>query len=148
MYVCMQAGETVFILKEKAAELTSADRDLEMGNFYSNMDQLSLYLTRLRVYFENIADDLSESTLNVLLRQIQFLRELHFPWVRIGVCSALSSGKAFARCPEGPEFDSKQHFFSSLLFFSFLLFSFSFHVVFILGKTVLLCFCIQLTIVD
>lgn len=42
-----EAGETVFILKERAAELTSADRDLEMGNFYSNMDQLSLYLTRL-----------------------------------------------------------------------------------------------------
>ena len=59
------------------------------------MDQLSLYLTRLRVYFENIADDLSESTLNVPAhqcernytgtrgqpkfkvskRQIQFLRE-------------------------------------------------------------------------
>ena len=57
-----EARETVFILKERAAELTSADRDLEMGNFYSNMDQLSLYLTRLRVYFENIADDLSEST--------------------------------------------------------------------------------------
>ena len=42
-----EAGETVFILKEKAAELTSEDRELEMGNFYSNMDQLSLYLTRL-----------------------------------------------------------------------------------------------------
>lgn len=42
-----EAGETVFILKERAAELTSTDRDLEMGNFYSNMDQLSLYLTRL-----------------------------------------------------------------------------------------------------
>ena len=42
-----EAGETVFILKERAAKLTSADRDLEMGNFYSNMDQLSLYLTRL-----------------------------------------------------------------------------------------------------
>ena len=106
-----EAGETVFILKEKAAELTSADRDLEMGNFYSNMDQLSLYLTRLRVYFENIADDLSESTLNVPAhqcernytgtrgqpkfkvskRQIQFLRELHFPWVRIAELLGIST---------------------------------------------------------
>ena len=66
-----EAGETVFILKEKAAELTSEDRELEMGNFYSNMDQLSLYLTRLRVYFENIADDLSESTLNVPAHQCE-----------------------------------------------------------------------------
>ena len=49
-----EAGETVFILKDKSAQLTNADRDLEMGNFYSNMDQLSLYLTRIRVYFENI----------------------------------------------------------------------------------------------
>ena len=65
-----EARETVFILKERAAELTSADRDLEMGNFYSNMDQLSLYLTRLRVYFENIADDLSESTLNVFIPEM------------------------------------------------------------------------------
>ena len=106
-----EAGETVFILKERAAELTSADRDLEMGNFYSNMDQLSLYLTRLRVYFENIADDLSESTLNVPAhqcernytgtrgqpkfkvskRQIQFLRELHFPWVRIAELLGIST---------------------------------------------------------
>ena len=82
-----------------------------MGNFYSNMDQLSLYLTRLQVYFENIADDLSESTLNVPAhqckrnytgtrgqpkfkvskRQIQFLRELHFPWVRIAELLGIST---------------------------------------------------------
>lgn len=82
-----------------------------MGNFYSNMDQLSLYLTRLQVYFENIADDLSESTLNVPAhqckrnytsmrgqpkfkvskRQIQFLQELLFPWVRIAELLGIST---------------------------------------------------------
>ena len=56
------------------------------------------------------------------------------------VCSTWSSGKAFAQCTEGPEFESSQHLF---LFASFLFFSsFSFHLVFILGTTVLLCFCI------
>ena len=106
-----EAGETVFILKERAVELTSLDRDLEMENFHSNMDELSLYLTRLRVYFENMADDLSENTLNVPAhqcernytgmrgqpkfevskRQVQFLRELHFPWVRIAELLGIST---------------------------------------------------------
>ena len=98
-------------MKERAAELTSLDRDLEMENFHSNMDELSLYLTRLRVYFENMADDLSGNTLNVPAhqcernytgmrgqpkfevskRQIQFLRELHFPWVRIAELLGIST---------------------------------------------------------
>ena len=59
-----EAGETVFILKKRAAELISLDHDLEMEHFHCNMDELSTHLTRLRVYFENIAYDLSENTLN------------------------------------------------------------------------------------
>ena len=46
------------------------------------------------------------------------------------VCSTWSSGKAFARCTEGPEFEFGQYLFlfaSFLFFFFFLFFSFSFH---------------------
>ena len=54
-----EAGETVFILRERrgerASELISWDRDLEKANFHRNMDELSTHLTRLRVYFENKA---------------------------------------------------------------------------------------------
>ena len=54
-----EAGETVFILRERrgerASELISSDRDLEKANFQRNMDELSTHLTRLRVYFENMA---------------------------------------------------------------------------------------------
>ena len=54
-----EAGETVFILRERwgerASKLISSDRDLEKTNFHRNMDELSTHLTRLRVYFENMA---------------------------------------------------------------------------------------------
>ena len=50
-----EAGEAVFILKERAAELVCSDRDLEMANIHRNMNELSTHLTRLRVYFENMA---------------------------------------------------------------------------------------------
>ena len=46
------------------------------------------------------------------------------------VCSTWSSGKAFARCTEGPEFEFGQYLFlfaSFLFFFFFFFFSFSFH---------------------
>ena len=42
------------------------------------------------------------------------------------LCFTLSSGKAFARCTEGPEFDSVQYLLSSFLLFIFF-FSCSFH---------------------
>ena len=63
--------------------------------------------------------------------------------VKWRVCSTWRSGKASARCNEGPEFAPGQYLFlfASFLFFSSF-FSFSFHLVFILGITVLLCFCI------
>lgn len=106
-----EAGETVFILKERASELINSDRDLEMANFHSNMDELSTHLARLRIYFENMADYLREYTvsgpahqckreytgmrgqpkLEVSKRQIQFLRELHFPWVRIAELLGIST---------------------------------------------------------
>ena len=106
-----EAGETVFILKERASELINSDRDLEMANFHSNMDELSTHLARLRIYFENKADYLREDTvsgpahqckreytgmrgqpkLEVSKRQIQFLRELHFPWVRIAELLGIST---------------------------------------------------------
>ena len=106
-----EAGETVFILKDRAAELVCSDRDLEMANFHSNMNELSTHLTRLRVYFENMAHHLSENTLNmaahqcereytgmrgqpkfeVSKRQIHFFRDLHFPWVRIAELLGIST---------------------------------------------------------
>ena len=106
-----EAGETVFILKERASELINSDRDLEMANFHSNMDELSTHLARLRIYFENMADYLREDTvsgpahqckreytgmrgqpkLEVSKRQILFLRELHFPWVRIAELLGIST---------------------------------------------------------
>ena len=106
-----EAGETVFILRERASELISLDRDLEMENFHRNMDELSTHLTRLRIYFENMADYLNEDTVNVPAHQckreytgmrgqpklevskgqIQFLRELHFPWVRIAELLGIST---------------------------------------------------------
>ena len=60
-----EAVETVCILKERAAELIISEHDLEMNSFHRNMDELCTYLTRLRVYFENMAGDLSENTLHV-----------------------------------------------------------------------------------
>ena len=60
-----EVGETVFTLNERAAELVCWDRDFEMANFHSNMYELSTHLTRLRVYFENMAHYLSENTLNM-----------------------------------------------------------------------------------
>ena len=52
--------------------------------------------------------------------------------ITLRVCSTWPGGKAFARCTEGPEFQSGQYLFlfASFLFFSsffFFLFSFSFH---------------------
>ena len=106
-----EAGETVFILKERAAELIISEHDLEMNSFHRNMDELCTYLTRLRVYFENMAGDLSENTLHVSAhtcernftgmkgqpkfevskRQIEFLRELRFSWVRIAELLGIST---------------------------------------------------------
>ena len=44
-----EAGETVFILRERrgerASELISSDRDLEKANFHRNMDELSTAIT-------------------------------------------------------------------------------------------------------
>ena len=66
-----EAGETVHILKERAAELVCLDRDFEMANFHSNMNELSTHLTRLREYFENMAHYLSENTLNMVAHQCE-----------------------------------------------------------------------------
>ena len=42
-----EARETVFILKERAAELISSGHDLEMEHFHRNMDELSTHLTSI-----------------------------------------------------------------------------------------------------
>jgi len=75
------------------------------------MDDLFTHLTRLLIYFENMADYLSEDTVNVPAQQckreytgmrgqpklevsktqIQFLCELHFPWVRIAELLGIST---------------------------------------------------------
>ena len=66
-----KAGETVFILKERAAELVCSNRDLEIANFHSNMNEVSTHLTSLRVYFENMAHYLTENTLNMAAHQCE-----------------------------------------------------------------------------
>ena len=58
-----EAGETVFDLRERASELISLDRDLEMENFHRNMDELSTHLTRLRIYFGNTVNSPLTDTL-------------------------------------------------------------------------------------
>ena len=75
------------------------------------MDGLSTHLTKLLIYFENMADYLSEDTVNVTAQQcnreytgmrgqpklevsktqIQFLCELHFPWVSIAELLGIST---------------------------------------------------------
>ena len=90
-----EAGETVFILKERAAEVGLDN--LKMEHFFSDMEELSSYLTRLRVFFENRSDELN-SNVNVNdsdhrcertytgtkgqprfhIGNIEFLRDMHF----------------------------------------------------------------------
>ena len=101
-----EAGETVFVLKQKAAKpvpaTRSSDSDLEMEDFLEMMNELSAYLTRLTIFLENLADELSDNMVDlsfnecermytgmkgqpkfqVSKRQIEFLRELHFSWTR------------------------------------------------------------------
>ena len=122
-----EAGETVFILRERASELISWDRDLQMANFHGNLDELSTHLARLPVYFENMADYLNEDTVNVPAHQckreytgmrgqpklevskgqIQFLRELHFPWVIIAERLGIST-KTLTRRQQEFQIDDEQ----------------------------------------
>ena len=109
-----EAGETVFILKQRAAELVpatrSSDSNLEMEDFLESMNELSSYLTRLTLFFENLADELNDNMIDlsfneceriytgikgqpkfqVSKRQIEFLRELHFSWTRIAELLGIS----------------------------------------------------------
>ena len=98
-----------------------------MANFHRNMDELSTYLTRLRVYFENMADYLNEDTVNVPAHQckreytgmrgqpklevskeqIQFLCELHFPWVRIAELLGIST-KTLSRRQQEFQIDDEE----------------------------------------
>ena len=64
-----EAGEAVFILKERAAELVCSDRDVGMAIVHSIMNELSTLLTRLRVYFENMVLHWSENTLHMAAHQ-------------------------------------------------------------------------------
>ena len=47
-----EAGETVFTLKERAAELVCWDRDFEMANFHSNIYELSTHLYTPSIFRE------------------------------------------------------------------------------------------------
>ena len=109
-----EAGETVFVLKQKAAKpvpaTRSSDSDLEMEDFLEMMNELSAYLTRLTIFLENLADELSDNMVDlsfnecermytgmkgqpkfqVSKRQIEFLRELHFSWTRIAELLGIS----------------------------------------------------------
>ena len=58
-------GKCFYFERERASELISSGRDLEMANFHRNMDELSTHLTRLRAYFEKMADYLNEDAVNV-----------------------------------------------------------------------------------
>ena len=118
-------------MKERAAELIISGHDLEMNSFHRNMNELCTYLTRLRVYFENMEGDLSENTLHVSAhtcernytgmkgqpkfevckRQIEFLRELHFSWVRIAELLGIST-KTLSRRRQEFQIDDEQNWSS------------------------------------
>lgn len=106
-----QAGETVFILKERAAEV--GFDNLQMERFHRDMEELSNNLTRLRVFFENRGDELNSNAVplndlvyrsqrtytgrkgqpkfDVAKGQIEFLRDMHFSWEKIAELLGIST---------------------------------------------------------
>lgn len=106
-----QAGETVFILKERAAEV--GFDNLQMERFHRDMEELSNNLTRLRVFFENRGDELNSNAVplndlvyrsqrtytgrkgqpkfDVAKGQIEFLRDMHFSWEKIAELLEIST---------------------------------------------------------
>jgi hypothetical protein len=97
-----------FTLKQRALNLIA---DIDMSNFYNDMDELSTYLNRLRIFLQNLINDLQDQVahtpayncnrvhtgmrgqpgLEISKRQIECLRELHFSWTKraelLGVCT-------------------------------------------------------------
>ena len=58
-----QAGETVFILKERATEV--GFDNLQMERYHRDMEELSSNLTRLRVFFENRDGELNSNAVHL-----------------------------------------------------------------------------------
>lgn len=123
-----EAGDTVFTLKQRAFDLVP---DVEMETFYNAMAELSAYLTRLRIYFQNLASELRERTddvspcqcdrvytgmtgqpkYQVSKRQIECLRELHFWWTRIAQLLGIST-KTLRRRRQEFQIDDEQQWSS------------------------------------
>ena len=103
-----EAGDTVFTLKQRALNLIA---DIDMENFYNDMDELSTYLNRLRIFLQNLINDLQDQVahtpayncnrvhtgmrgqprLEISKRQIECLRELHFSWTKIAELLGVST---------------------------------------------------------
>ena len=52
-----EAGDTVFTLKQRALDLIA---NIDMENFYNDMLELSSYLNRLRIFLQNLINDLQD----------------------------------------------------------------------------------------
>ena len=103
-----EAGDTVFTLKQRALNLIA---DIDMENFYNDMDELSTYLNRLRIFLQNLINDLQDQVahtpaynfnrvhtgmrgqprLEISKRQIECLRELHFSWTKMAELLGVST---------------------------------------------------------
>ena len=123
-----EAEDTVFTLKQRAFDLVP---DVEMETFYNAMAELSAYLTRLRIYFQNLASELRERTddvspcqcdrvytgmtgqpkYQVSKRQIECLRELPFSWTRIAQLLGIST-KTLRRRRQEFQIDDEQQWSS------------------------------------
>jgi hypothetical protein len=86
-----------------------------MENFYNDMDELSTYLNQLRIFLQNLINDLQDqvartpayncnmvhtgmrgqSRLEISKRQIECLRELHFSWTKIAELLGVSTKTNF-----------------------------------------------------
>ena len=126
-----QAGETVFILKERAAEV--GFDNLQMERFHRDMEELSSNLTRLRVFFENRGDELNSNAvpLNDLVYRSQrtytgmkgqhkfdmanghfkFLRDMHFSWEKIAELLGIST-KTLSRRRKEFQINDEESFLS------------------------------------
>ena len=52
-----EAEDTVFTLKQRAFNLIN---NIDMENFYNEMEELSSYLNRLKTFFQNLINDLQD----------------------------------------------------------------------------------------
>ena len=103
-----EAEDTIFTLKQRAFNLIN---NIDMENFYNEMEELSSYLNRLKTFFQNLINDLQDQIdytpaytfgrvytgrrgqprFDISKRHIEFLRELHFSWTKIAEMRNIST---------------------------------------------------------